>query len=163
MKNTPTSKIKQQGLYRKNVGFILQNDKQEIFVGRRCGALTVSWQMPQGGILENEPEEDALTREVYEEIGLALNSYKILKKSSQYYYYTVPKNMRKTVWQNLYIGQKQRWFLAQFTGKDSDININGAFPEFQEWKWGNPQDILLSTIPFKKNLYTSVFEDFKLI
>jgi putative (di)nucleoside polyphosphate hydrolase len=162
MKNKANIK-KNIGIYRKNVGFILQNNNKEILVGKRYGSAASSWQMPQGGILENEIEEDALSREVYEEIGLAVNSYKIIQKSEGYYYYTIPEHMRKSIWQNLYIGQKQRWFLANFTGEDSDININGAFPEFEEWKWCKPSEVLLQAISFKQNVYHAIFSDFKLI
>ena len=157
-------KPQEKGLYRNNVGVILLNSSKKIFVGRRFGTNfgKSSWQMPQGGIIDDETEEGAISREIYEEIGLVSNSYNIIKKSARYHYYTIPQRMRKTVWQNLYIGQKQRWFLAEFKGKDEDVNINVPFPEFEEWSWKSPDEIMQTVIPFKKDVYKSIFEEFNL-
>jgi putative (di)nucleoside polyphosphate hydrolase len=153
------------GIYRKNVGVVLINSKNEVFVGKRFGTAisSPSWQMPQGGVSEGETEEETLIREIKEEVGVFPHSFIILKKSRRHYYYVIPKKMRKSVWNNIYVGQKQRWFFAKFTGKDDDININTEFPEFEEWKWQKPQEVLENAVSFKKDVYEGVFIEFNLI
>jgi putative (di)nucleoside polyphosphate hydrolase len=153
------------GLYRRNVGVVLINSENKIFVGKRFGTTisNPSWQMPQGGVSDSETEEETLTREVKEEIGILPHSFTVLRKTRKHYYYVIPKKMRKSVWNNIYVGQKQRWFLARFTGKDEDININTEFPEFEEWKWQSASGILENAVSFKKDVYEGVFTEFNLL
>jgi putative (di)nucleoside polyphosphate hydrolase len=153
----------EDGLYRKNVGIVLQNKEGMVFVGQRFGTGHTTWQMPQGGIGDGETEEEALTREIAEEIGIFPNSFEVVSKTKDYYYYVIPKRMRKSIWNNLYIGQRQRWFLGIFKGKDEDINISTEFPEFNEWCWMSPLEISEKAIIFKQDLYKKVFFEFKLI
>jgi putative (di)nucleoside polyphosphate hydrolase len=150
--------------YRKNVGAIILNKNKEIFVGKRFGTqVKVSWQMPQGGIGENETEEDALFREMEEEIGILQNNFSILGKTQDHHYYTIPKKMRKSAWNNIYVGQRQRWFLLEFKGKDEDFNINTEFPEFAEWKWLSAEDVIENAISFKREIYLKVLIEFNLL
>lgn len=152
------------GLYRKNVGVVLVNHEGKIFAGKRFGgAAQVAWQMPQGGILDNETEEEALVREVQEEIGILPNTFTVLSKTQGHYHYVIPKKMRQSVWNNLYIGQRQRWFLAKFTGTNDDINIETEFPEFAQWKWLSPSEIVENAVLFKKKIYADVFAEFNLL
>ncbi len=152
-----------KGLYRKNVGAVLLNKENKIFAGIRFGASQAnSWQMPQGGIMEGETEEQALIREMQEEIGIFPHSFNIIKKTAKRLKYTIPEEMRRTVWQKLYIGQEQRWFLVQFTGSDEDINVNGDFPEFKKWAWQTPENLIKSIVYFKRDVYINVFKEFNL-
>ena len=156
---------KDDELYRKNVGIVLLNKEKKIFVGRRFGSSVnnISWQMPQGGMTGEETEEEALIREIKEEIGILPNSFKVLAKTIGHHYYTIPKKMRKSIWNNIYVGQKQRWFLADFIGSDEDININTDFPEFEKWKWETAENIANNAISFKKDLYIEVLTEFGLL
>lgn len=151
-------------IYRKNVGIALINKERKIFVGKRFGhSFPISWQMPQGGMGQNEEEEDTLIREIREELGLLPNTFEVIQKSQHYYYYVIPPEMRNSVWNNIYAGQKQRWFLLNFIGQDTDINIQTEFPEFEIWKWATPEEVLSSIIFFKKDIYSKLLTEFDLI
>lgn len=153
------------GIYRKNVGAVILNSKKQIFVGKRFGTSFAGnfLQMPQGGIKDDETEEEALMREIKEEVGILPNIFNIVKKTEGYYYYEIPQKMRKSVWNNIYIGQKQRWFLLSFNGKDEDINVNTDFPEFEGWKWLEPKEVIEHVISFKKDIYKKIFLEFNLL
>lgn len=149
--------------YRKNVGAVILNKEKEIFVGKRFGSqFNISWQMPQGGIGENETEEEAIARELQEEVGILKNSFRIISKTKDHHYYTIPKKMRKSAWNNIYVGQRQRWFLIEFLGKDEDFNIQTEFPEFLEWKWIKSSEIIENSISFKKEIYATILTEFGL-
>ena len=148
--------------YRPCVGMMILNNKNEILVGRRIDHPSGYWQMPQGGIDSNEIPEKAVWREMMEEIGT--NNAKLLLSSSKWFEYEIPEETLKTLpWGNKYIGQKQKWFVFLFTGKDHEINIETDNPEFSEWKWLNYQSIEDNVVPFKKKLYVKVINEFKKI
>jgi putative (di)nucleoside polyphosphate hydrolase len=67
------------------------------------------------------------------------------------------------LWEGKYCGQKQKWFLIRFTGKDSDINVKTLHPEFDQWKWVNFDELLTDVIPFKLKLYRQVVQEFRQI
>lgn len=143
--------------YRKGVGMMVFNDQKKIFVGKRIDNQE-AWQMPQGGVDENEDYETAAKRELFEETGI--QSIRIIKKSSNEYIYDLPEHLIGKIWKGKYKGQKQEWFLIKFLGPDSEININQKHPEFNEWKWVNINDLPNLIVSFKKNLYLSVIEEF---
>jgi len=143
--------------YRKGVGMMVFNDQKKIFVGKRIDNQE-AWQMPQGGVDENEDYENAAKRELFEETGI--QSIRIIKKSSNEYIYDLPEHLIGKIWKGKYKGQKQEWFLIKFLGPDSEININQKHPEFNEWKWVNINDLPNLIVSFKKNLYLSVIEEF---
>ena len=146
--------------YRLCVGMIILNKHNEILVGRRLDHPSGYWQMPQGGIDKNEIPEEAVWREMMEEIGT--NNVKLIHQSSQWINYEIPEDTLKTLpWGNLYIGQTQKWFVFQFTGKNSDINVGTENPEFSEWKWTNHDTLIDNAVPFKRDLYQKVLEEFK--
>ena len=148
--------------YRKCVGMMILNHYKEILVGRRIDHPSGFWQMPQGGIDENEDPEQAVWREMEEEIGT--NKAKLIKISKQWIKYDIPKETLKTLpWGKKYIGQTQKWFAFQFTGKDEDINIETENPEFSEWKWINMQSISDNIVPFKRSVYSKIIEEFKIL
>lgn len=149
----------QEHLYRPNVGCVLLKENK-IFIAKRLGYTTDAWQMPQGGVDNGEDYETALFRELMEEIGT--NNIKVLQESTYYRYYKVPQNLSVQIWGGKYIGQKQKWFLAEFQGEDSEINIHTPKPEFEDWKWSSANNILRKSVFFKRDIYTDVLGEFGL-
>ena len=146
--------------YRLCVGMMILNQNNHILVGRRLDHPSGYWQMPQGGIDKNEIPQEAVWREMMEEIGT--NNAQLIHTSSQWINYEIPEDTLKTLpWGNLYIGQTQKWFVFQFTGKNSDINVGTENPEFSEWKWTNHDTLIDNAVPFKRDLYQKVLEEFK--
>jgi putative (di)nucleoside polyphosphate hydrolase len=97
-----------------------------------------------------------------EEIGT--NNANLIYTSSQWLNYQIPEEILKTLpWGDRYIGQTQKWFVFQFTGKDYDINVSTTNPEFSEWKWEDHNALGKNIVPFKRNLYEKVLEEFKSI
>ena len=143
--------------YRKGVGMMVFNNKKKIFVGKRIDNQK-AWQMPQGGIDDNENCETAARRELYEETGI--QSIRIIQKSKQEYTYDLPEHLLGKLWKGQYMGQKQNWFLIKFLGPDSEINLNQKYPEFNEWKWVDINELPRLIVPFKKKLYLSLIKDF---
>ena len=138
---------------------IINKDK-EILVGRRLDHPSGFWQMPQGGIDDNENPEDAVWREMMEEIGT--NEVELIKVSNQWVSYKIPEETLKTLpWGNKYIGQIQKWFAFKFLGEDNDINVKTADPEFSEWKWAKIDSIVNNIVPFKRNVYSIILKEFK--
>ena len=141
---------------------MILNQTNEILVGRRLDHPSGYWQMPQGGIDNNENPEEAVWREMMEEIGT--NNAQLIERSSQWLQYDIPiETLEKLPWGKTYVGQKQKWFVFKFTGKDSDININTLNPEFSEWKWIKKSLLKENIVPFKRNLYSQVIKEFKYI
>ena len=139
---------------------MILNKKNQILVGRRLDHPSGYWQMPQGGIDENENPEEAVWREMMEEIGT--NNVSLITSSKEWISYDIPKETLKTIpWGNEYIGQIQKWFLFYFTGIDDDINVGTENPEFSEWKWMNYNEISNYAVPFKKNVYEEIQREFK--
>ena len=146
--------------YRKCVGMMILNAQNEILVGRRLDHPSGYWQMPQGGIDKDEIPEEAVWREMMEEVGT--NKAKLLHISSQWLNYDIPQNTLDTLpWGKKYIGQTQKWFVFRFTGKDSDINVATENPEFNEWKWAKYESLIESIVPFKRKIYKKIIEEFK--
>tara|TARA_B100000212_G_scaffold339739_1_gene318807 strand:+ start:1210 stop:1677 length:468 start_codon:yes stop_codon:yes gene_type:complete len=143
--------------YRKGVGMMVFNDKKKIFVGKRIDNQT-AWQMPQGGVDDNEDYEAAAKRELYEETGI--QSIRIIRKSKKEYSYDLPEYLLGKIWKGKYIGQKQNWFLIKFLGPDSEINLNQKYPEFCQWKWADIDELPRLIVPFKKKMYLSVIQEF---
>ena len=146
--------------YRKCVGMMILNSNKEILVGRRLDHPSGYWQMPQGGIDDNENPEEAVWREMLEEIGT--NKAKLIKISNQWINYDIPSETLKTLpWGHKYIGQTQKWFAFDFLGEDHDINVGTDNPEFSEWKWTRMNLIVDSIVPFKRDVYSKILEEFK--
>ena len=136
------------------------NDKNEILVGKRLDHPSGYWQMPQGGIDDNENPEEAVWREMLEEIGT--NKAEIIKISNQWINYDIPSETLKTLpWGDIYIGQTQKWFAFLFLGEDNDINVGTDNPEFSEWKWARMDSIVDSIVPFKRDVYAKILKEFK--
>ena len=150
--------MKQQ--YRKCVGMMIFNQNKEVLVGRRIDHPSGFWQMPQGGIEDHEKPEEAVWREMMEEIGT--NNAKLIKESSQWIQYNIPSDTLKTLpWGEKYIGQTQKWFAFEFNGKDNEINVGTENPEFSEWKWVKIDTIVDNIVPFKRDVYSKILKEFK--
>jgi putative (di)nucleoside polyphosphate hydrolase len=145
--------------YRPSVGLMIINSKLEVFVGRRVDSKAEAWQMPQGGIDDGETPEEAAMREMKEEIGT--NDAEIIATTKLWYKYDLPTYLISKLWNGRYRGQRQKWFLIKFLGQDADININFADVEFTDWKWVKVEELTQIIVPFKKNLYISVIEEFR--
>mgnify|MGYP002629566249 FL=1 len=144
--------------YRNGVGIMLINDNKKIFVGKRIDNKS-AWQMPQGGVDQDENIVDAVKRELKEETGVS--SIKIIKKSDKIYTYDLPDYLLGKIWKGRFKGQKQTWFLAQFLGTDDEINLDQKNAEFKEWKWVDINELPDLIVPFKKNLYQELVKEFE--
>ena len=114
--------------------------------------------MPQGGVDKGEDIRAAAMRELEEEIGT--NNATIIAESKDWLNYDLPDELIGKVWNGKYRGQTQKWFLMRFNGQDSDINIETEHPEFLEWKWAEPKTLPDIIVPFKKQLYRQILEEF---
>ena len=147
-------------IYRRCVGMMIINYKKEILVGKRIDHPSGYWQMPQGGIDENENPEEAVWREMKEEIGT--NKAELIRSSSEWINYDIPQDTLATLpWGKKYVGQTQKWFIFRFRGKNSDINVGTENPEFSEWKWANYDSLVDNIVPFKRKVYSVILEEFK--
>ncbi len=145
--------------YRLGVGVMLINAKHRVWVGRRNDMAGDHWQMPQGGIDDGEEPRAAALREMKEEIGT--DKAEILGESRDWFAYDLPPELGRTAWKGRYRGQKQKWFAARFTGKDKDIDLETEHPEFEAWQWIEPDDLPRLIVPFKRQLYIDVMEEFR--
>jgi putative (di)nucleoside polyphosphate hydrolase len=147
--------------YRSNVGIMMVNKTGYIFVGQRLDNNQNAWQMPQGGIDAGEDPETAAYRELLEETGVNQQNVRFLASSSRWLSYDLPEDLIPTLWNGKFRGQKQKWFLFKFLGKDGDINIATEHPEFSKWKWISKENLLEEIVPFKKSVYENVLKEFK--
>jgi NTP pyrophosphohydrolases including oxidative damage repair enzymes len=144
-------------LYRSGVGMMVVNREDRIFVGQRYHKKLSNWQMPQGGIEVNEVVDQAMLRELQEETSIC--NVEILAKSKKWHFYDLPSELATRLWGGQFKGQKQIWYALRFQGEDSEINIHTLNPEFRDWKWVEKEEVLDLIIPFKKDLYTQVFDE----
>ena len=160
MKKKALTDTNSEKIYRKGVGMMLINKKGKIFVGQRFDKDKAAWQMPQGGIDKGESSIIALKRELEEETGINSN-FEIIKKSHKKYKYDLPLYLQKRLWRGKFKGQEQIWFLIRFLGNDNEINIKTKKPEFKKWMWVSTNELMKIIVPFKKELYANVLEEFK--
>ena len=143
------------------VGAIVVNNKNKIFVGKRKDNPDNKWQMPQGGVNENESFLAAMKRELDEET--SIKSIQIIKEIDGWFQYELPKNPLGNVWQGKVRGQKQKWFVVRFTGEESEINLKTKLPEFIEWKWVEMDELPKIIVDFKKDIYEKLLLELKKI
>ncbi len=144
--------------YRPNVGIILCNGHNEVFWGKRVREH--SWQFPQGGIKRGESPEQAMFRELWEEVGLQPEHVKILGRTRDWLHYDVPTQWVKREWRGSYKGQKQIWFLLRLVGRDCDVSLRASsHPEFDAWRWNKYWMALDSVIEFKRDVYKQALSE----
>ena len=138
--------------YRPNVGIVLCNWKNEVFWGKRVREH--SWQFPQGGMKHGETPEEAMYRELCEEVGLLRQHVRILGRTKEWLRYEVPDQWIRREWRGAYRGQKQIWFLLRLVGRDCDVSLRASdHPEFDAWRWSDYWVPLESVIEFKRDVY----------
>ena len=144
--------------YRKNIGIILCNSKNKLLICKRLKE--DSWQFPQGGFEKNESSENAMFRELFEEIGLQKNDIVILGKTNKWLKYDLPKKYQRKTNNQLCVGQKQIWFLLRLISNDKSINLRTSKkPEFDDWEWVSEKKPLEIVISFKKNVYVKALNE----
>lgn len=144
--------------YRPNVGIILCNAKNQVFWGKRVREH--SWQFPQGGIKAGETPEQAMYRELMEEVGLAPQHVRILGRTKDWLRYDVPTNWIRREWRGSYKGQKQIWFLLRLVGRDNDVCLRRTHhPEFDAWRWNDYWSPLETVIEFKREVYSLALKE----
>ncbi|MEE6074988.1 RNA pyrophosphohydrolase [Avibacterium paragallinarum] len=145
--------------YRPNVGIVICNRKGQVLWAKRYGQN--SWQFPQGGINDNETAEQAMYRELFEEVGLTRKDVKLLYVSKQWLRYKLPKRLLRYDSKPMCIGQKQRWFLLQLVSDEKDINMQTTkSPEFDGWRWVSFWYPVRQVVPFKKEVYRKAMKEF---
>ena len=145
--------------YRPNVGIILCNAKNEVFWGKRIREH--SWQFPQGGIKRGETPEQAMYRELHEEVGLLPEHVSVLGRTKDWLRYDVPIQWIKREWRGSYRGQKQIWFLLRLVGRDTDVSLRASdHPEFDAWRWAPLATLPSLAVPFKRPLYAALVAAF---
>ena len=146
---------------RSGVGIIVLNKSDKVFVAKRIDNPKNFWQMPQGGVDEGEDYLKAAFRELEEET--SIKSVKLLKELDGTTTYDLPDRLLGIVWKGKYKGQKQKWFLMRFVGKDGEINIKTKNPEFLDWKWIDIDQITEVVVDFKLHVYKELKEKIKKI
>jgi putative (di)nucleoside polyphosphate hydrolase len=154
--------------YRPCAGIMVLNRNGLVFIGRRSRGpehidATHVWQMPQGGIDDNEDPYQAALRELYEETNI--RSVQKLGEIADWLAYDIPHEIIGEAWGGKYCGQKQKWYALRFTGEDSEIDIAnpaGAHdPEFIDWRWVEMNELPDLVVPFKREIYERVIAEFE--
>ena len=147
--------------FRAGVGIMLLDQLNRVFVGRRIDITGENWQMPQGGIDRRETPRQAALRELKEEVGT--DKAEILAEARRWLSYEVPADIAGRLWRGRYRGQKQKWFAMRFTGEDRDIDLMTHHPEFDAWRWVAPAELPRLIVPFKRQLYRDVLDEFRAV
>ncbi|HPD91610.1 MAG: RNA pyrophosphohydrolase [Rhodobacter sp.] len=147
--------------YRPNVGIMLIDGRGLIFAAQRLDNPVPAWQMPQGGIDNGEDPRRAALRELEEEIGVPPALVQVLAETDDWLTYDLPPDLLGKVWKGKFRGQRQKWFLMRFLGRDEQIDLAQEHPEFSEWRWIDAQTMIDAIVPFKRDIYTQVVAAFR--
>lgn len=145
--------------YRKCAGIFLLNAARRVFVGQRADTKGSAWQLPQGGIDEGEDPVTAGLREMLEEIGTDRATF--LLASRVWRAYDLPPALARRMWGGRFRGQTQMWLAFRFDGIDSDIRIDLKNAEFRAWRWQDPSELADLAVPFKRDVYINVVDEFR--
>lgn len=144
--------------YRPNVGIILSNDNGRLLWARRIGQ--DAWQFPQGGIRSQETPEEALFRELNEELGLYPDQVEIMGRTRGWLRYRLPQRLIRHHDKPVCIGQKQKWFLLRLIAEDSDVCLSGSpRPEFDHWRWVSYWYPIRKVVSFKRKVYARALRE----
>lgn len=145
--------------FRHGVGIILVNDQRQLFLAKRIGK--AAWQFPQGGIHEAESPEEAMFRELREEIGLTKDDVRILSTTRGWLRYRLPSRLVRKNTTPVCIGQKQKWFLLRLSTQDDRIDLAATEkPEFDSWAWVSYWYPLTRVVSFKRRVYGLAMKEF---
>jgi putative (di)nucleoside polyphosphate hydrolase len=152
-----TENIDAEG-YRANVGIILANGEGKLLLAGRVG--NKGWQFPQGGMHPHESPEQAMFRELYEEVGLDPSDVEILGCTEDWLRYRLPDRYVRRGSAPLCIGQKQRWFMLRFLADDERVRLNRSDqPEFDRWRWVDFWRPVNDVIYFKRRVYARALHE----
>ena len=144
--------------FRPNVGIILTNSQGALLWARRVGGQD-AWQFPQGGIKPNESPEQALFRELNEEVGLNPGDVNVLGVTKGWLRYRLPTRYVRQQ-QPVCIGQKQKWFLLELLAEEEEINLTvGQEPEFDRWRWVSYWYPINHVVSFKRDVYRRALKE----
>ena len=143
------------------VGIVVLNKNNKIFVAKRIDNPKDFWQMPQGGVDPNESYLDAAFRELYEETNI--KKIELIKEVEEFTTYELPDRLLGIIWKGKFKGQKQKWFIMRFVGKEDEINIKTKKPEFLDWKWVDINEITKFVVDFKLEVYKKIQNEIKKI
>ena len=146
--------------FRRNVGVMVLNADGQVWVGQRRDNSKDAWQMPQGGIDKGEDPHTAALRELEEETGITPDLVEVMAESADWIPYELPHDLIPKLWKGKYRGQEQKWFLLRFTGADAQVNIATDEPEFSAWRWMPTADLPDAIVPFKRDVYVAVLDEF---
>jgi putative (di)nucleoside polyphosphate hydrolase len=147
--------------YRPCVGVMLINAQGLIFAGQRLDSTADAWQMPQGGIDDGEKPRVAALRELWEETGVTEDLVEFVAKTEDWVTYDLPPDLLGKVWGGKYRGQRQKWFLYRFLGRDDQVNLATHQQEFARWTWISADEMVAAIVPFKRAVYEAVVAAFR--
>ncbi|HEY7884389.1 MAG TPA: RNA pyrophosphohydrolase [Cellvibrionaceae bacterium] len=149
--------------FRPNVGIVLTNDAGQLLWARRVGGQD-AWQFPQGGINANETPEQALYRELGEEVGLGAKDVDVLACTRGWLRYRLPQRLIRQNTQPLCVGQKQKWFLLRMHCDDNTVCLqNGGRAEFDDWRWVSYWYPLSKVVTFKRDVYRRALRELSVV
>tara|TARA_B100000965_G_scaffold141641_1_gene117931 strand:- start:587 stop:1060 length:474 start_codon:yes stop_codon:yes gene_type:complete len=139
---------------RSGVGIVVLNKKNQVFLAKRIDNPKNFWQMPQGGVDNGEKFYEAAIRELKEET--SIKTVSLIKEIKGLTTYLLPNHLVGIIWKGKYKGQKQKWFILRFEGKEDEINIKTKHPEFIDWKWVNIKNLTDEIVNFKFHVYKQI-------
>lgn len=146
--------------FRANVGIILMNDDGLVFLAGRAGR--PGWQFPQGGIYPEESPDEAMFRELTEEIGLAARDVELMGKTRRWLRYYLPRKFKRRGVESTCIGQKQRWYLLKLVGEEHNVRFDSTSePEFDRWRWVDYWHPVREVIYFKRHVYARALDELR--
>lgn len=139
---------------------MLLNSEGKVWVGARIDNPDDAWQMPQGGVDAGEDPWATALRELEEETGIGPQLVERIAGCPERLRYALPPELVGVIWKEKWVGQEQDWFLCRFLGNDSDVDIATKHPEFREWKWVEQERLPEIIVPFKRELYARLLDEF---
>ncbi len=146
--------------YRPCVGVMLTDGAGRLFAGARMHGAAGAWQAPQGGIDDGEEPQAAALRELEEETGVQPQHVMVLARTADWHFYDLPHDVIPNRWGGRFRGQKQIWYLIRLDAGEDVIDIAVDHPEFSDWRWMTPEEMIAAIVPFKRPVYKTVLNEF---